>query len=290
MNTRKTKILQRFEEMGLEKENKRPRTPEKQETEEKIERHFVQGLPGQQSSIYIPESDEQPTQPDIVFGNFTEHEPKTPERPPPLDIDVKEASKALLNILHSPAWCDPVRPLDILGGQYPDPESIDFQITKSKRVDSNMQVFFVGIRHGHGARAWNFTVQSPPCNVRFTQSKYNNEHPECRVLLSPNVPDGSFVAYPSEYLAFVDHIETAARRLKREMEEMGADTTHWKLPMKFADNICQGLYAKVKMNHVREILKTNTNNLVCTLKLTCVYFSRENSGLSFEVVNAFVKS
>ena len=156
MNTRKTKILQRFEEMGLEKENKRPRTPEKQDHE----------------------SDEQTTQPNIVFGNFTEHKPKTPERLPPLDIDVKEASKALLNILHSPAWCDPVRPLDIVGGQHPDPESIAFQITKTKRVDSNMQVFFVGIRHGHGARAWNFTVQSPPCNVRFTQSKYNNEHPE----------------------------------------------------------------------------------------------------------------
>jgi hypothetical protein len=103
MNTRKMKIINRSEEM--EKENKRPRTPEKA------------------PSSTVPE-----------------HAPRTPEGPPPPTADeLADAAKTLLNLQHSPAWCDPVRPLDILGGQYPDPLVYDFQITKSKRVDPNMQ-------------------------------------------------------------------------------------------------------------------------------------------------------
>ena len=244
------KILNRSEEM--EKENKRPRTPE-----------------DKAPSTTVPE-----------------YEPKTPEHSPEEEKEMQEAARKLIELSHSPAWCDPVRPLDILGGQYPDPESYDFQITKSKRVDNDMQVYFVGIRHGFGGRAWNLSVQSPPCSISFTPSKYNKEHPECRVFIAPKAPDGHFTAYPSEYLAFIDHIECVAQRLKREMEAQGLDTTHWKLPMKFNDGICQGVYAKVKMDPVRRILKGRSNNVRCTLKLTCIFFSMENSGLSFEIINA----
>ena len=258
MATRKTKILQRDEEM--DKENKRPRTPEKLD-EDKA--------------------------PAIIFGRVPEYEPKTPEQAPPVeDKEIKEAAEALTNLKHSPAWCDPVRPLDILGGQYPDPESYDIQITKSKKVDPNMQVFFAGIRHGYGNRAWNLTVQSPLSSISFTHSKYPGEHPESRVFIAPKAPDGYFTSYPSEYLAFLDHVEQLSVRLKREMEELGMDTTNWKLPMKFADGICQGIYAKVKMDPVRRILKGRANNVRCTLKLTCIYFSKENSGLSFEIIHA----
>ena len=183
-----------------------------------------------------------------------------------------------------------MRPLDILGGQYPDPESYDFQITKCKKVDPNMQVYFIGIKHGFGSnRAWNLTVQTPPCYARFTQSKYASEHPECRVLLAPNAPNGFFTMYPAEYLAFVDHIEGVATRLKREMEGLGHDTSHWKLPMKFSDSICQGLYAKVKDDNVRRVLRSSSNDVVCSLKLSCVFFGKENSGLSFEIISAIVK-
>ena len=252
MATRKTKILQRAEEIS--QETKRPRTPEKLDEEK------------------TPDN----TVPEIIFGRVPDYEPKTPEHAPPPLPELKP----------SPAWCDPVRPLDILGGQYPDPESYDFQITKSKKVENDMQVFFVGIRHGYGGRAWNFTVQSPPSSIRFTQLKIMNEHPESRVFIAPKAPDGFFTPYPSEYLAFIDHIEHVAIRLKREMEELGMDTTHWKLPMKFTDGICQGIYAKVKSDPVRRILKGRANNVKCTLKLTCVFFSRENSGLSFEIIHA----
>jgi hypothetical protein len=237
------KILNRAEDM--EKENKRPRTPEK----------LLQ--------------DEAPS------STVPEYTPRTPEYAPPPAEDKPQ---------YSPAWCDPIRPLDILGGQYPDPESYDFKITKSLRANDNLDIYYVGISHGYNARPFGFNLQSPPCNVRFIPSKYDQS--ESRVFLAPKAPDGFFTAYPSEYLAFIDHVEGVAMRLKREMTEMGLDTTTWKLPMKFEEGICQGIYAKVKNADVRNVLKDRSNHVRVTLKLSCIFFSADNCGLSFEITNA----
>ena len=67
---------------------------------------------------------------------------------------------------------------------------------------------------------------------------------------------------------------------------MGLDTTHWKLPMKFNEGICQGIYAKVKSEGVRNVLRDRPNNVRCSLKLSCIFFGNENSGLTFEIMNA----
>jgi hypothetical protein len=235
------KILQRTEDM--EKENKRPRTPER----------LLDEAPSTTVPVYAP---------------------RTPEHAPPAEDKPQ----------YSPAWCDPIRPLDILGGQYPDPESYDFKITKSLRANDNLDIYYVGISHGYGARPFGFNLQSPPCNVRFIPSKYDQS--ESRVFLAPKAPDGFFTAYPSEYLAFIDHVEGVAMRLKREMTEMGLDTTTWKLPMKFNEGICQGIYAKVKSEGVRSVLRDHPNNVRCSLKLSCIFFGKENSGLTFEIMNA----
>ena len=250
MSTRKMKILNRAEEM--EKENKRPRTLEKD------------------------------TAPSVTVPEYT---PKTTENEPPaVDKDVQEAAVAISLLQHSPAWCDPVRPLDILGGQYPDPESYDFKITRAKRASDNLDIYYVGISHGYGARPFSFNLQSPPCGVTFIPSKYDQS--ESRVFIAPKAPDGFFTAYPSEYLAFIDHVEGVAMRLKREMTDMGLDTTTWKLPMKFNEGICQGIYAKVKNADVRNTLKERSNHVRVTLKLSCIFFSADNCGLSFEITNA----
>ena len=203
--------------------------------------------------------------------------PRTPEGPPPSLADVED---------HSPSWRTPKRPLDILGGQYPDPISMDFKITKSKKVTEGMDVYFIGIRHGFQQRPWDYKIQSPPSNVQFVTSKYHSTD-YTRVLISPVILDGTFTAYPAEFMAFVDHVERLSARLKSELEKNDADTTNWKAPLKYSDGICTGIYAKLKNVTVREHIRMNPNRLKCALKLSCVYVGSNVSGLTFELVQAF---
>jgi len=276
MNTRKTKILKRSEEMEMDQENKRPRTPE-----------FRPEILSMDDSRHNGDRAPSSTIEDILEESC--FIPRTPEGPPPEDKDVEEAARTIINLQNSPAWCDPIRPLDILGGQYPDPIAMDFTITKTKRVNKDMDVYFIGIRHGFQARPWNYTIQSPPASAQFVTSKYQSID-YTRILISPSVLDGSFSAYPAEFMAFVDHVERLSDRLKSEMEKINANNEKWKLelPMKYSDNICIGLYAKVKNNAVREQIRINPNRLKCSLKLTCVYIGAEASGLTFELTQAYL--
>jgi chromatin remodeling complex protein RSC6 len=219
MNTRKTKILQRREE--LEQDFKRPKTPEMKDE--------------------APSS----TVPEILFGRQPEDNeaPRTPDYTSHPTEEEKEAAVTLMNIQRSPAWGEPVRPLDILGGQYPDPITMEFTITKSKSVNNKMDIYFIGISHGFNAKPWSYTIQSPPCFVQFVPSKYQSvDH--SRVLLSPSLPDGTITAYPSEFLAFVDHIEALSARLMDEMLQMKGSPyiqEKWKAPLKYSDSCLESM-------------------------------------------------
>ena len=210
--------------------------------------------------------------------------PRTPEHKPEEEKEMMEAARTLVNLQHSPAWCEPVRPLDILGGQYPDPQSMQLSITKSKKVGNpeSTQIYFVGIRHGYGGRPWSLQMQSPACYVKFDPTKFETED-HSRVLIQHSIPDGSFLAYPAEFLAFVDHIETLGNRLKSELEALGENTSNWRLPVKYKDGICEGIYAKLKSNAIRDVIRSDPNHVRCVLKVACVYANEYQSGISLEV-------
>jgi hypothetical protein len=258
------RILRRHEE-----ESKRPKTPEREEEDDS---QMIQA-----PSITVP---------DIVFGDPNYQAPRTPDYTPVPTEEEREAAIALSNIQRSPAWGEPVRPLDILGGQYPNPITMDFSITKSKSVNNKMEIYFIGISHGFSAKPWSYTVQSPPCFVQFVPSKFQSvDH--SRVLLSPSLPDGTITAYPSEFLAFVDHIEALSARLMDEMLQLRGSSyiqEKWKAPLKYTDGICLGIYAKLRSNLIRDMIRMSPNRLKCSLKLTCTYLSPENCGMSFELI------
>ena len=161
-------------------------------------------------------------------------------------------------------------------------------VTKSKRVGqpNSLQVYFIGIRHGYGGRPWSVNVQSPPCHVRFDPTKFETED-HARVLIQPSIPDGSFQPYPAEFMAFVDHIECLGERLKTELEILGEDTSKWRMPVKYKDGICEGIYAKLKSNTVRDTIRSDNNYLRCVLKLVCVYANEYQAGVSFELTAAY---
>jgi len=88
-------------------------------------------------------------------------------------------------------------------------------------------------------------------------------------------------------MAFVDHVETLGERLKSELESMGEDTSSWRMPEKYKDGICEGIYAKLKSNVVRDMIITEPNHLKCVLKLICVYANDMLSGASFELTATY---
>ena len=173
-----------------DKEIERSNSPETQE----FERHLVKGLPGQPDYVYRAPGFQTKSNIRKILQRLDEEEqetkrPRTPEHKPEEEKEMMEAATTLTDIQHSPAWCDPIRPLDILGGQYPDPQSMQLSITKSKRVGApeSTRIYFVGIRHGYGGRPWSLQMQSPACYVKFDPTKFETED-HSRVLIQPSIP------------------------------------------------------------------------------------------------------
>jgi len=191
MNTRKTKIMKRAEEMDMqEHDTKRPRTPDADTAPSSTIEELLE------ESCFIPRTPEKP--------------PPAPSTPP---RDIEEAARTLINLQNSPAWCDPIRPLDILGGQYPDPMSMDFAITKTKKVNKGMDVYFIGIRHGFQARPWNYNIQSPPASAQFvTRINVHTEKWKLPMKYSANMCTGLYAKVKNNALR--EQIQVNPNRLK----------------------------------------------------------------------------
>ena len=129
-------------------------------------------------------------------------------------------------------------------------------------------------------------MQSPTCYVKFDPTKFETED-HSRVLIQHSIPDGSFLAYPAEFLAFVDHIETLGNRLKSELEALGENTSNWRLPVKYKDGICEGIYAKLKSNAIRDVIRSDPNHVRCVLKVVCAYANDYQSGISLELTAVY---
>jgi hypothetical protein len=176
---------------------------------------------------------------------------------------------------------------DVYGATYPLPQSYDFAVGTHKRVDKHLSVCFVGLKYGFGSRTWAFTITSPPCLVKYIDSKYQNEHKKARAMLTPCPPDGHDTSYPDQFLAFVDHLEKVSMILKDQLDAAGHDVSNWHSPIIEEEGIVTGLYAKVKNEFTRNVIDNDGNKLRCALKLSCAYFAKDRSGLSFELSSAF---
>jgi hypothetical protein len=170
---------------------------------------------------------------------------------------------------------------------YPPVASYDFQIAPKKRVDRYLDVYYVGVKDPLSKRRWAFTIGTPTCYVQFAKTTFEGEAPNSRALLCPLYFDGS-VALPDHapFLGFLDHIDGISNKLKGMMTALGRDVADWQSPLKIENGFIVGLQAKIKTDAVRNAIVMNNGQLKCCLKMTCVYFAKERSGISFELIEA----
>ena len=103
---------------------------------------------------------------------------------------VKFTATALPKACPPDALVTAITATDTEGITYPEASSYDFQLSKKKRVDRTLDVYFVGIRDMY-QRQWSFVIPAPPCFVTFTAG-YKDEEPNTEhfyVLCTETVRD-----------------------------------------------------------------------------------------------------
>lgn len=171
---------------------------------------------------------------------------------------------------------------------YPRVSSYDFQVSTMKRVDRNLDVFFAGVMDPVCRKRWAFTIGTPSCLVSFANVAFEGEPKNSRVLISPNYTfNGSGSPDSSLFQEFMDHVEGISQRFKTMMQTYyDRDVSNWQSPFKVENGFIVGMQAKVKNDNIRQLVLAGSGHLKCVLKLTCVYFAKGRSGLSFELVEA----
>ena len=171
---------------------------------------------------------------------------------------------------------------------YPRVSTYDFQLSAMKKVDRNLDVYYAGILDPTSNRRWAFTLATPTCYVSFASVAFEGEPKNSRVILSPHFGTNSIGSPDSSlFQEFMEHVEGISYRFKVMLQNFfNRDVSQWQSPFKTENGFIVGMQAKVKNDNVRQLILTGNGSLKCTLKLTCVYFAKGRSGLSFELVEA----
>ena len=167
---------------------------------------------------------------------------------------------------------------------YVDPTSYQFIISKKKRVDRNLDVYFIGVNDPITNRPWAFTLGTPKCFVTFSTSQYTTDEPESRALVCPMYGDGQN-PNTEPFLQFVHHLDGVSNALKERFMMMRCNVSDWLTPIKENNGFVQGVQVKVKNTHVREVIRAGASNVVCCVKISCCYFAKKRSGLSLELLD-----
>ena len=184
-----------------------------------------------------------------------------------------------------------IQATDTEGVTFPDASTYDFIISKKKRVDRNLDVYYVGIKDMY-QRQWSFIIPSPACFVTFT-NVYKGEKPQTRALLCPMYGDGTQPELATPFIAFANHIKDISDVLKAQLTNANAwtmDNDDWIHPLRYQDEILMGIPVKVKNDSVRACISACPYNIRCVVKLVCLYVTSQRRGMSLEIVEAFPQS
>ena len=170
---------------------------------------------------------------------------------------------------------------------YPEVSTYDFQVSKKKRVDRDLDVFYVGIRDWY-QRQWSFVIPTPPCFVTFT-AVFKGEAHNSWALLCPMYGDATNPQDAAPMISFLDHMNKISLALQQQMCTIDRDfANNWVSPLKTTeDGFLMGMNVRVKKDNVRNCIISCPYNIKCVVKLTCIYSTKQRCGLSFEVIEAF---
>ena len=85
----------------------------------------------------------------------------------------------------------------------------------------------------------------------------------------------------------MNHLEDVENHFKTIVYGLGEIVDNWPSPIKIEDGCSAGLCAKCCNQFALKIFEANSASLRLTNKMSCVYFSRENCGVSHEVTRTF---
>lgn len=180
-------------------------------------------------------------------------------------------------------------PTPLASPVYADPESYQFIISKKKRVDRTLDVYYVGVMDPITQRPWSFSIGTPRCFVTFQTSQFENDAPNSRALVCPMYGDGQN-PNTEPFLVFVNHLSALSDALKQRFVDMRCDVRDWMSPIREENGFIIGVPVKVKSDHVRQVVLNGGSNVVCCLKIICVYFANKRSGLSLELLDCVPSS
>ena len=163
---------------------------------------------------------------------------------------------------------------------YADPESYQFIISKKKRVDRTLDVYYVGVMDPITQRPWSFSIGTPRCFVTFQTSQFENDAPNTRALVCPMYGDGQN-PNTEPFLVFVNHLSALSDALKQRFVDMRCDVRDWMSPIQEENGFIIGVPVKVKSDHVRQVVINGGSNVVCCLKIICVYFCQQKERSEF---------
>ena len=110
-------------------------------------------------------------------------------------------------------------PTPLASPVYADPESYQFIISKKKRVDRTLDVYYVGVMDPITQRPWSFSIGTPRCFVTFQTSQFENDAPNSRALVCPMYGDGQN-PNTEPFLVFVNHLSALSDALKQRFVDM----------------------------------------------------------------------
>ena len=93
-----------------------------------------------------------------------------------------------------------------------------------------------------------------------------------------------------EFTVFLDHIKGISEKFKQLFLEAGYDASTWKSPVRSNNGVVQGLQVKARQKILSGSLYALVGKLVkAVIKLSCVYFTPERCGSSFEIIDVYCK-
>ena len=220
-------------------------------------------------------------QPESNDMELTTSEEKIPDTSPKGGLTISTIPKAQLDTKPDfefatlPVYVAPV---------YVDPTSYEFIISKKKRVDRTLDVYFIGVGDPVTGRPWAFTLATPRCMLTFSNSKFPSDEPDSRALICPAYVDDQTTNLSSFHL-FVQHLDGVSNALKERFRMMRCDATDWLTPIKDNNGMLQGVQVKVKNPRLKEIIRGGASNVICCVKISCCYFASKRSGLSLELLD-----
>ena len=141
---------------------------------------------------------------------------------------------------------------------YLEASTFYFQVSKKKRVDCNLNVFFISIQDMHQCQ-WSFVIPSSPCFVIFIAMCKGKAQNFCPLLCSM-YGDTTNLSEPVPMLVFLEHINKISLALQKKM---------------------------CTIDNVQNCITSFLYHIPCVVKLMCIYSTSQRCGLSYEVIGTF---